>query len=40
MVCFRYVSVDTLHKGDDDDDDDDDDDVFTNHVLKFKYPPS
>jgi hypothetical protein len=21
MVCFRYVSVNTLHKGDDDDDD-------------------
>jgi hypothetical protein len=26
MVCFRYISVNTLHKGDDDDDDDDDDD--------------
>jgi hypothetical protein len=25
-VCFRYVSVNTLHKGDDDDDDDDEDD--------------
>jgi hypothetical protein len=25
MVCFRYISVNTLHKGDDDDDDDDDD---------------
>jgi hypothetical protein len=24
MVCFRYVLVNTLHKGDDDDDDDDD----------------
>ena len=24
MVCFRYVVVNTLHKGDDDDDDDDD----------------
>jgi hypothetical protein len=24
MVCFRYISVNTLHKGDDDDDDDDD----------------
>jgi len=22
MVCFRYVIVNTLHKGDDDDDDD------------------
>jgi hypothetical protein len=26
MVCFRYVSVNNLHKGDDDDDDDGDDD--------------
>jgi hypothetical protein len=26
MVCFRYISVNTLHKGDDDGDDDDDDD--------------
>jgi hypothetical protein len=26
MVCFRNISVDTLHKGDTDDDDDDDDD--------------
>jgi hypothetical protein len=25
MVCFRYISVNTLRKGDDDDDDDDDD---------------
>ena len=25
MVCFRNISVNTLHKGDDDDDDDDDD---------------
>jgi hypothetical protein len=24
MVCFRHISVNTLHKGDDDDDDDDD----------------
>jgi hypothetical protein len=23
MVCFRYVSVNTLHQGDDDDDDND-----------------
>jgi hypothetical protein len=23
MVCFRYISVNTLHKGDDDDDYDD-----------------
>jgi hypothetical protein len=26
MVCFRYISVNTLHKGYDDDDDDDGDD--------------
>jgi hypothetical protein len=25
MVCLRYISVDTLHKGDAEDDDDDDD---------------
>jgi hypothetical protein len=25
MVCFGYISVNTLHNGDDDDDDDDDD---------------
>jgi hypothetical protein len=24
MICFRYVSLKTLHKADDDDDDDDD----------------
>jgi hypothetical protein len=24
MVCFRYISVNTLHTGEDDDDDDDD----------------
>jgi hypothetical protein len=29
MVCFRYISVNTLHKGDNDDDDDDDDDNYT-----------
>jgi hypothetical protein len=26
MVCFRYISANTLHEGDDDDDDDDEDD--------------
>jgi len=26
MVCFRYIIVNTLHKGDKYDDDDDDDD--------------
>jgi hypothetical protein len=32
-VCFRYISVNTLHKGDDDDDDDDDD----NNNTKLEY---
>jgi hypothetical protein len=31
MVCFRNVSVDTLHKGDTEDDDDDDDDNNNNN---------
>ena len=35
MVCFRYIIVNTLHKGDDrddgDDDDDDDDDDDNNN---------
>jgi len=26
MVCLRYVTLNTLHKGDNKDDDDDDDD--------------
>jgi hypothetical protein len=26
MVCFRYVILNTLHKGDDNDDDNDDND--------------
>jgi hypothetical protein len=34
MVCFWYVSVSTLHKGDDDDDDDDD----NNNNMKVNYP--
>jgi hypothetical protein len=36
MVCFRYISVNTLQKGDDDDDDDDDDEhnVFRAHAMK------
>jgi hypothetical protein len=38
MVCFRYISVNTLRKGDDDDDDDDDDDaddkVVAVHTIK------
>ena len=33
MVCYRYIIVNTLHKGDnrDDDDDDDDDDDNNNN---------
>jgi hypothetical protein len=31
MVCFRNISVDTLHKGDNEDDDDDDDDNNNNN---------
>jgi hypothetical protein len=27
MVCLRYISVDTLHKGDTEDDDDNNDDA-------------
>jgi hypothetical protein len=32
MVCFRYIIVTTLHKGDNKDDDDDDDDNNNNNV--------
>jgi hypothetical protein len=44
MGCFRYISVNTLHKGDDDDggggggdddDDDDDDDCFCKITYTF-----
>jgi len=40
MVCFRYIIVNTLHKGDgddnddvDDDDDDDDDNNNNNNIT-------
>jgi hypothetical protein len=33
MVCFRYVIVNTLHKGDNKDDDDDDDDDDNNNIA-------
>jgi hypothetical protein len=33
MVGFRYISVNTLHKGDDDDDDDDDDNNNNNASM-------
>ena len=31
MVCFRYIIVNTLHKGDNKDDDDDDDNNNNNN---------
>ena len=34
MDCFRYISVNALHKGDDDDDDDDDDDEHKVKALQ------
>jgi hypothetical protein len=34
MVCFRYIIVNTLHKGDNRDDDDDDDDDDTTITTK------
>jgi len=42
MVSFRYIIVNTLHKGDSKDDDDDDDDNNNNNVgiqrpKKMKY---
>jgi hypothetical protein len=37
MVCFRYISVNILHKGDDDDDDDDDDYDRSLFVLDNLY---
>ena len=33
MVCFRYIIVNSLHKGDDDDDDDDDDNNNNNNMY-------
>jgi hypothetical protein len=33
MVCFRYISLNTLHKGDEEDDDDDDDNNNNNIVV-------
>ena len=31
MVCFRYIIVNTVHKGDNKDNDDDDDDDVNNN---------
>jgi hypothetical protein len=37
MVCFRNISVNTLHKEDDDgDDDDDDDDDDDSRLMKVR----
>jgi len=33
MVCFRYIIVNTLHKGDNKDDDNDDDNNNNNNVT-------
>jgi len=33
MVCFRYIVVNTLHKGDNKGDDDDDDDNNNNNNI-------
>ena len=41
MVCFRYIIVNTLHKGDNkDNDDDDDDDVNNNNNFLINYTAS
>ena len=39
MVCFRYIIVNTLHKGDnrDDDNDDDDDDDNNNNNNSLQH---
>jgi hypothetical protein len=38
MVCLRYVSVNTLHKGDDDDDDDDKS-IIKHKAQRLLYVP-
>ena len=40
MVCFRYIIVNTLHKGGDDDDDDDDNNNNNNNTYSVKRSPS
>ena len=47
MVCFRYIILNTLHKGDNKDEDDDDDDNNNNNnnnnnniiiiIMYFRY---
>jgi len=36
MVCFRYIIVNTLHRGDNKDDDDDDDNNNNNNNSNTK----
>ena len=35
MACFRYITVNTLHKVDNKDDDNDDDDNSLCHIFMF-----
>jgi len=35
MVCFRYIIVNTLHKGDDDDDDNDNNNNNNNNYYYY-----
>jgi hypothetical protein len=35
MVCFRYIIVNTVHRGDDDDDDDDNNNNNNLHSLQY-----
>ena len=43
MVCFRYVIVNTLHKGDNGDDNNDsvnnNSDLYINHIVVPSVPP-
>jgi hypothetical protein len=39
MVCFRYIIVNTLHKGDDDDDDNDNNNNNNNNNNKLAQSP-
>ena len=38
MICFRYITVNTLHEGDNKDDDDDDDDDDDNNNNNNNRP--
>ena len=37
MVCFRYIIVNTLHKGDNKDDDDDDDNNYNYYFVTLLF---